>query len=118
MPDWVSPANPGQARRAVAELQRRRVDLIKTYDSMPRAAYFALLERAKAVGLAVGGHVPMSVSLLDAVRAGQRSVEHAKHPAIECGRYSRTFHDVFAAWAQGESERIYSGWADDTTRPT
>jgi imidazolonepropionase-like amidohydrolase len=113
MPLWSAPAHAQQAQRLVTELQRRGVDLIKPYDTMPRAAYFAMVERARAVGLTVGGHVPMSVSLREAVRAGQHSIEHAKHPAIDCGRFSRTFHEVFAAWAAGDSQRIYANWAGD-----
>lgn len=113
MPDWASPASAAQARRLVDVVRQRGADLIKIYDSIARPAYFALMKRAQAMHLQVGGHVPMSVSLLEAVHAGQRTVEHAKHPAIECSRFSRTFHDVFAAWAAGDSERIYSSWADD-----
>jgi hypothetical protein len=112
MPVWATPANAAQARKLADEARRRGVDLIKPYDTMTRAAYFAMMKRAREIGMPVGGHVPMSVSTLEAVRAGQRSIDHAKHPAIDCSRFSRTFHDVFAAWAAGDSQRIYRSWAE------
>lgn len=113
MPRWAAPANAADAKLVVREAQRRGVDLIKIYDALPRPAYFALLREARTVGLPVAGHVPLGVSTLEAVEAGQQTIDHARHPLIDCSAFGRTFHDVFESWATGESERIYRNWADD-----
>jgi hypothetical protein len=109
---WSAPANEAQSRTLVRELARRGVDFIKPYDTMPRPAYFELLRSAREAGLPVSGHVPMSVSSVEAVQAGQTTIEHAKHPLLDCSRNSRAFHETFAAWATGESARIYTNWAN------
>lgn len=67
---------PEAAREAVAELDARGVDFLKTHNQTGREAYFALLEAAREAGLEVVGHVPVTVSPLEACEAGQSSVEH------------------------------------------
>lgn len=115
---WSSPGDAAESRALVQELKRRGVDFIKPYDSMTRTAYFELLRAAHEVGLPVSGHVPMSVSSLEAVQAGQSTIEHAKHPLIDCSSYSQTFHRTFAAWAAGDSPDIYSSWAGGASGKT
>lgn len=67
--------------RAVDTLARRkdgspRADFIKPYSWIPRAAYFGLVREAKKLGVPFAGHVPYSVSVVEASDAGQRSIEH------------------------------------------
>src|SRR5262249_5677013 len=60
----------------VDSLKRVGVDHIKVHGMTPRAAYFAVLAEAKRKGILVVGHVPDSVSLKEAIEAGQRTIEH------------------------------------------
>ena len=69
-------ASADDGRQAVNLLKARGVDFIKVQSGVPRAAYFAILAEAKAVGLPVDGHVPDAISAAEAVAAGQRSLEH------------------------------------------
>ncbi|MDP9206561.1 MAG: amidohydrolase family protein [Gemmatimonadota bacterium] len=67
--------------RAVDTLVRKkdgstRADFIKPYSWVPRAAYFGLAAEAKKLNVPFGGHVPYSVSVVEASNAGQRSIEH------------------------------------------
>jgi Amidohydrolase family len=67
--------------RAVDTLARRkdgtrRADFIKPYSWVPRAAYFGIAREAKKLGVPFAGHVPYSVSVVEASNAGQRSIEH------------------------------------------
>ncbi len=67
--------------RAVDTLSRKkdgsaRADFIKTYSWIPRAAYFGIAREAKKGGITFAGHVPYSVSVVEASNAGQRSIEH------------------------------------------
>lgn len=102
MPDWATPGDAAQATRLVHELAARHVDFIKPYDSLPRDAFFAMAREAKKVGLTLGGHVPLSVSTLEALDAGQRTIDHAKHPAFDCSRYTEGLRARYAAWAEGK----------------
>jgi len=110
-PHWSTPDNADSAHTLLNELKRRGVDFIKTYNSMPRTVYLDLLQQAHAANLPVSGHIPLSVSVQDAVAAGATTIEHAKHPLIDCSSYSATLHEVFDQWAQGKSDRIYTGWS-------
>lgn len=100
MPDWAAPADAQQATRLVHELRKRGVDFIKPYDSMTREAYFAMAREAKKAGLPLGGHVPLSVSTMEALDAGQRTIDHAKHPAFDCSPYTDGVRERYAAWAE------------------
>jgi imidazolonepropionase-like amidohydrolase len=65
-----------EARKAVQTLEEKGADLVKVYSSLPPEAFDAICDEAKKVGLPVSGHVPESVSVLDASKKGLRSMEH------------------------------------------
>jgi hypothetical protein len=114
LPEWAAPANAAAARELVHVASERGVDFIKTYDTIPRDAYFALMSEASRLRVPVAGHVPLSVSLIEAVNAGQRSVAHAKHPALDCSAFGAVFRRVFADWAAGRSDWIYASWVEES----
>jgi hypothetical protein len=76
LPDAVAVANAQQARAAVRALQVDGADFLKVYSSVPREAFLALMEEARAAGIPAAGHVPEEVSPLEASVAGMRSEEH------------------------------------------
>lgn len=76
MPLIVSVHNKVEATQAVANLKGQGVDFIKVQDALPRYLYFAVASEAKRQGLPFAGHVPPSISALEATKAGQHSVEH------------------------------------------
>ncbi|MGZ8844657.1 MAG: amidohydrolase family protein [Pyrinomonadaceae bacterium] len=65
-----------EARQIVRTLKQRGADCIKVYDRLPRDLYLTVLEEAKTVGLPVVGHVPLSITTVEAADAGQKSIEH------------------------------------------
>jgi hypothetical protein len=73
-----------EARRAVIEQKERGVDFIKVYQLLPRDAYYAILAESARQGLVVAGHVPSSVTLWEAVAAGQKTVEHLTQVPVAC----------------------------------
>jgi len=75
-PDAVAVSNAEQARVAVRALQAEGADFLKVYNSVPRDAFFALAQEARAVGIPFVGHVPEEVSPLEASAAGMLSEEH------------------------------------------
>ena len=68
--------NENEARHAVRTLRKEGADFIKVYSLLPRALFFAAADEAKKQGITFSGHVPGSVSVLEASDAGQKSMEH------------------------------------------
>ena len=75
-PVQLAIANDAQARTAVRVLKKVGVDAIKVHAALPREAYFALADEAKKQSIPFVGHVPRSVTPLEASNAGQASLEH------------------------------------------
>lgn len=79
----------------VDSLARVKVDGIKVHSLTPRAAYFTILAAAKRHGIPVVGHVPESVSVREAIEAGQRTIEH--NTRVELAMTPRG--EELSAWA-------------------
>lgn len=69
-------ATPAEGRQMVQKLKQQNVDFIKVYDRLSRDTYFAIVDEAKKLNIPVVGHVPVSVTTIEASDAGQRSIEH------------------------------------------
>ena len=76
MPMFLSVRSPAEARAVVGELGRDGVDFIKIQDAMPRDIYFAVAAAVRRRHLSLAGHIPPTVTAMEVVDAGQRSVEH------------------------------------------
>lgn len=72
----IKVATPEEARSAIRLLKSRGVDMIKTQTLIPRDAYFAMADEANKLGIPFEGHVPSSVTAMEAISAKQRSFEH------------------------------------------
>ena len=66
---------PDQARGIVRTLKQVGVDFIKVHRRVPRDDYFAIVDEARKQGLRVAGHIPMTVTPVEACDAGQL-IEH------------------------------------------
>jgi imidazolonepropionase-like amidohydrolase len=75
---------PAAARSAVATLKKRGVDFIKILSDIPRDSYFAIAEESEKQKIRFVGHVPDSVSAMEASAAGQRSIEHLSGVLLAC----------------------------------
>lgn len=67
---------PDRAAMFVLNHRADEWDFIKVYSLLRRAPYLALMAEAKQQGVPVAGHVPFSVSLLEAAKAGHKCNEH------------------------------------------
>lgn len=72
------------ARARVRYDAGRGIDFLKPYNDLPRESYLALAAAARENGLYLAGHLPLGVTGLEAVAAGQRSIEHAVLFVWEC----------------------------------
>ncbi len=75
-PHSIIATNAAEGRAAVARVKSEGYDYVKVYSALNREAYFAIAEEAKREGIPYAGHVPGSVSAIEASNAGQRSFEH------------------------------------------
>jgi hypothetical protein len=90
-PDQASPqtllvSQNDEGRRAVITLKRSGVDFIKVVSTVPRGAYFSLAAEAKKQHITFAGHVPESVSAIEASDAGQKSIEHFTGVWLNCSQ--------------------------------
>ncbi len=64
------------ARDAVDQIKTVGYDYVKVYSALNREAYFSIAAESRKQGIPYAGHVPDSVSAVEASNAGQRSFEH------------------------------------------
>ncbi len=75
---------PEEARRAVDTVKSQGVDFVKILSNIPRDSYFAIADESAKQKIPFVGHVPYSVSALEAVAARQRSIEHLTGILLAC----------------------------------
>ena len=64
------------ADRLVRAAHEAGFDLLKVHEGIPAEAYAAMAQTAAELGLPFGGHVPQSVGVTGALRAGQSTIDH------------------------------------------
>lgn len=79
-------SNAKEGRAAVDEIKKHGMDFVKVYAYLSREAYFGIADEAKKQGLPFAGHVPLSVSAVEASDAGQKSFEHLWGILLSCSR--------------------------------
>jgi hypothetical protein len=67
--------NSDEARQAVIK-GRNSGDFVKTLDTLPREAFFALASESRKQGISFVGHMPVYVNAGEASDAGMKSIEH------------------------------------------
>jgi imidazolonepropionase-like amidohydrolase len=106
-PSALVAADAEQGRAAVQSLKKRGADFIKVHSKLSRDAYFAIADEAKKQGLPFAGHVPESVSALEASDAGQRSIEHLTGLWISCSTNEEALRkETTAALRSGRAEDL------------
>jgi imidazolonepropionase-like amidohydrolase len=104
VPAYFGTATPDEARAFVRHFAGQ-ADAIKVYDRIPREPYFALVDEARRLGLAVVGHRPHAVSAVEAA-ARQKSLEHARF----------LLHESFAGAAALRAAAGTPAWREDRRR--
>ncbi len=75
---------PTEARRIVDSLVENNASFVKPYSSLKPEVFFALMNRAKELGLPAAGHVPDLVHTLKAAELEMRSLEHSALILKDC----------------------------------
>jgi imidazolonepropionase-like amidohydrolase len=73
-----------EAKRIVHAQKGNGADFIKVYSRLTKKEYQSILEESKNENIPVVGHVPYSVSITEASRKGQRSIEHLHGVLLAC----------------------------------
>ncbi len=95
--------SPAEAADFVGRTARDGYDFVKVYSALSLEVFDQVMQTAKAVGLSVAAHVPMSVPIEHALDRGLRSIEHLTGYDVACARGEATMKPVTAD--------IYQGWA-------
>ncbi len=80
---WVE--SPAEAREAVRQAKAAGYDKIKVYSFLSAESYDAIVSEARALGIDVIGHVPMSVTVEHTLDAGQKLIAHTEEIAKHAG---------------------------------
>lgn len=83
-PNFLAITTPEEGRDTVRRLKTGGADFIKVYSWLSRDSFLAIAEEAKKQNIPVSGHVPFSVSALEASDAGQKSMEHMFGIYLSC----------------------------------
>jgi imidazolonepropionase-like amidohydrolase len=75
-PNFLAITTPEEGRETVRSLKANGSDFIKVYSQLSRDSFLAIAAEAKKQNIPFSGHVPFSVSALEASDAGQKSMEH------------------------------------------
>jgi len=96
-PGSISVSTEAQARQAVVQAKQEGADFVKVYTFLPREEYFAIVDEAKKQSIPFAGHVPKSVTVEEASRAGQKSFEHLLGVLPACTSRSDEFFQAAQA---------------------
>jgi hypothetical protein len=83
-PNFLAITAPEAGRAEVDRLKSGGADLIKVYSWLSKDTFLAIADEAKKQNISFGGHVPFSVSALEASDAGMNSMEHLFGVLLSC----------------------------------
>ncbi len=106
-PTWpqhsVSVKTEQEGREAVRKIKSGGFDFVKVYNGVPREAYSGIAQEAREQGISFVGHVPLSISALQASTAGQKSIEHFSRVLTACSSQENEIDAMFQdAIAKGQ----------------
>ncbi len=103
-PGSVSVKNEAEARQAVTKARQDGADFVKVYSRLTREAFFAIADETKKQGIPFAGHIPQSITVVEASDAGQKSVEHLTGILTACSsREDGMRKETAAAASRGQS---------------
>src|SRR5580704_16481234 len=83
-PNLLAITTPEEGRDTVRRLKNGGSDFIKVYSNLSRDTFLAIVDEANKQNIPFSGHVPFSVSALEASDAGQKSMEHLWGIYLSC----------------------------------
>merc|ERR1712086_919815 len=78
-------------KKQVQILIDKNVDFLKAYEMLSPAQFDAIAEIAKENNLKLSGHVPLSMSVIEASNLGLNSIEHLRNIELSMSAHSKRF---------------------------
>lgn len=103
-PAFFKARSAEESRQLVRFYREAGADFLKVYTELSLGAYRTLADEARRQGLDLAGHRPHQVSLEQALRAGQRSIEHPRLFLQECFRGAERLRELPFALAAAHAE--------------
>lgn len=110
--------NEAEARTAVRTLHKVGVDFIKLHRRTSREAYFGIVDEAGRLGIPFAGHIPMSVSPLEASNAGQATIEHTETLFEGTFMTAEAANDLVGAisrWRESDATSLFQAFVKNNT---
>ncbi len=98
----VKDANEG--RELARYTKRRGSDFVKVYSRLSRDAYFGIADEAKKQEMVFAGHIPDSVTAIEASDAGQKSIEHLTGILLAASTDEMNLESETLAWREGKAK--------------
>ncbi|MBK9164778.1 MAG: amidohydrolase family protein [Acidobacteria bacterium] len=79
------------------EIKKRKefgMDFIKIYTRLSREVFFAAADETKRSGIPLDGHVPLSLTAVEASDAGMRSIEHSYRHRMACATAETEIREI------------------------
>lgn len=95
--------HPDEVRGAVLHIKERGADFLKIYSRLSHDTYFAIIDEAKRQNIIFAGHVPDSITAVEASDAGQKSVEHLTGVLLAASTDETNLRSETLAWRKGEA---------------
>lgn len=109
-PTSLPALTPQAARDAVRKIDDAGADFVKVYEDIPPPAFAALASEAKIHGLPFAGHVSEETLTIDeAILAGQRSIEHVRAHLLIC--FARTGEELETLFLRDDWDADDRDWA-------
>ena len=98
IPIWPLAIPVNDTLRAVIvvdSLKNAGYDFIKVYSLLPREVYFAIAAESKKQNIPFEGHVPLSITSVEAALAGQKTQEHQIGMVLQCSSFSDSLQNEY-----------------------
>lgn len=87
-PGSITVSTAEQGREAVRKIKKDGYDFVKVYSLLSKDAYYGIADECKKLGIPFAGHVPHSIGILEAQKAGQISAEHLMGNVVEASTHA------------------------------
>ncbi|MFN7937514.1 MAG: amidohydrolase family protein [Bryobacteraceae bacterium] len=89
-------ANAAEAAAEVDRLAALNVDFLKVQQNLSAESYRAVIAKAKEKRLAVMGHTPDALTVTEAAKGNQRSIEHLTGVLVACSSRENELRELIA----------------------
>lgn len=130
-PGMYLAGTPEEGRERVREIASSGWPAVKSYSMLSPDTYRALAAEAEAIGLPLVGHIPESVTLAEAIVAGQDGMEHWGRVTMACSTAEAELvagaeaalaspdpRSALIAQMQGNNARVLGTWDEGLCRDT